>query len=212
MVLGGITLVDAKLVSHVVYGARHYPLGLKICWAAPVVFLVSCVPALTSSSTRFKTVFHGLILLAAGAGSLFNFRPEFPHAGITLGVLYLWFVGFVSCLIHYFRIPSDWIDDANMDVQAKIARINEYATLWRTLAVSLAFGYATVLLSWSNFIWAIAPRITPKPDEIFLLCQFEITQTVLLSIYFLVGPVWESFKKAHVAAELLIRVKKRQFD
>lgn len=81
-------------------------------------------------------------------------------------------------------------------------------TLWRTVAISITFGYIAFLVPWTNLIWTTAPRITPKPDEIFLLGQFGIAQLIFISVYFLVGPVWESFKKAHIAAELLLHIKK----
>lgn len=204
---GITTFIDARLTSHVAFGSRHYPLGLNICWGGLLIFIVSSVAAHRDASDRFKMLFPTFVLLIVSIASLINFLPEFPHGGITGGVMACIICGLISSYIHYYAIPCKWISDIDISTNFKIERIKEYVVLWRTVAISLGFGYLALLVPWSSLIWMVSPRVAPKPDEAFLLTQISFAQPVFVSIYVLVGPVWEAFKKAHDAADLFLNLK-----
>lgn len=212
LVVGATTFIDARLTSHVVFGARNYPLGFLICLGGPFIFLLSCIAAFKNTSNWFKIVFPTMILSVAGLASLPNFLPEFPHAGITAWLLGFCLLGLGSSWIHYFRIPCNWISDPRIGINLKIERVKEHVKLWRTVAISLAFGYLALLVPWSNIIWAIAPKIATKDEEIAMLSNLGFAEVVFVSIYVLVGPVWEAFRKAHDAADLFLELRTEESE
>jgi len=83
---GGVTLVDARLTSHVVYGPRHYPMGLWVCWPAPVVFALTWLAGQRSTSRVFRIAYPSAVLALIGTALLPDFRPEVPHNGFTFGL------------------------------------------------------------------------------------------------------------------------------
>jgi hypothetical protein len=207
VIVGWVTYVDARLTTHVTYGARHYRGGYAISAIGSLLIFVTTLIFLAKPySWKIKATLPATILIIAGAASLPFFRPEFPHGGLTTWMLFACFVCLVSCWIHYSPIEAHWLTDGSVSTSVKIERIKEYASLWRTIAISLTIGYIAVLIPWTNFLWDQAPHFVSSPSERILLSQFGAGILILLSIYVLVGVVYEAFKKANTAADKMLEI------
>lgn len=84
------------------------------------------------------------------------------------------------------------------------------ATLWRTAVVSISVGYVALLIPWTTFIWNQAQQIVKKPDEVFLLGEVGIAGVFAVSIYVVFCIIYESFRKANQAADLLLERNLRE--
>jgi len=212
VIAAGVTYVDARLTTHLVFGARHYPAGYPLSViGAVIIFFITMFAILKPRSWKVKVVLPSLTLIIMDAISLPFFRPEFPHGGLAAWILYLAIASLFSCLIRFLPFEAnriDWLAASDIITEAKIERVKEYANLWRTIAVSITIGYLGVLIPWINFTWTQAPYIVKAPAEIFLLSQAGVAALAGLSMYVLFGIIYEAFRKAHVAAELLFQIKK----
>ena len=136
-----VTFLDARFTSHVFYPPRTYPLGYWICLSGPVIFAFTYLCLSNCKTTYGKILSPALILVAAGALSLWNFRPEVPHLGITLATMILALTSIVSSWIRFEPIAADYLQKPDIPWELKIKKLKESITLWRTLAVGLTFGY-----------------------------------------------------------------------
>jgi hypothetical protein len=205
VISAGVTLVDARLSSHVAYGARYYPLRFWICLAAPIVFVVSLISVRRSHSWKARAVWPSLCLLLIGSPCLLNFRPAFPHTGFCLGILLCCLVSFITSWIYYLPFEVDWIDDRRIDRLLKLERIKEIVTLWRTLALSVTFGYLALLIPWQNLIWSTSHQVVTKPDEMTFLSSANSVALSAFSLFVLFCPVYESFREEVVPLVVGIR-------
>lgn len=180
----GVTFVDARLSSGIVHGALYYPLGYWICLVAPIVFVVTLISVRRSHSWKARAVWPSLCLLLIGAPFLLNFRPGFPHMGFCLGILLCCLVSFITSWIYYLPFEVDWIADSDIDRLLKLERIKEIVTLWRTLALSVTFGYLALLIPWQNFIWSTSRQVVTKPYEMaFLSSAHSVALSGFSSLY-----------------------------
>ncbi|MEI6704956.1 MAG: hypothetical protein WCL71_15705 [Deltaproteobacteria bacterium] len=207
--VAAITYVDARLTTHVVFGAKIYPHGYLVAILGGIVILaLTVLTFFKRSSWAAKTGLPSVIVSLVGAFSIPFFRPELPHAALLEGVILISVVSLLTCYIRFSPITKDWLTAYEIAEAARIERVKEYANLWRTIAVSSVFGVIALIVPWSQFVWKMPEYIVTTSNEAFLLGQFGVGGIVVICIYALLGVVYESFHKAKIAADLLLFIKK----
>jgi hypothetical protein len=206
--VAGVTYIDARLKSHVAFGARVYPYGyaISLC-GGPVLFVATLLVLAKASSWKIKATFPALLLAFMGLLALPFFRPEFPHGGISVWLIQCSLASLLTCYIHFLPFRPDWLASEDISAALKLERLKEYVVLWRTIAISMTIGYMIILLPWSNFIWNQSPHIVTDPAQAFVLSEFGATGMVGVSVYVLWGIIYESFRRAHDAADLVLQYK-----
>ena len=207
-ITAGVTYVDARLTTHVVYGARYYRAGYWIALIGGVVIFVgTLLVILKTESWKLRAALPATLFVIMNAIALPFFRPEFPHMGMSSWTLQLSVVCFLSCVIHFLPLNCEELAARTASIQIKLERVKEYANLWRTIAISLTVGYIAVIIPWSNFIWSQPIHIVTNEKEAFLLIQSASIALAILSLYMLLGVVYEAFLKAHRAADLMFYIE-----
>lgn len=206
------TYVDPRLTSHMKYHHRIYPLGYYICLFSIIVFFLSIILAKRSLNWRHKMLWPSIILLLAGSLSMFNFKPEFPHLGVSLGISGYFFLSLFSSWIHYKPFDVAWLKD-NIDPLLKLERVKELVTIWRTMAISISLGYVSIMLTAAKVMWESPAQFIQDEGEQFLLGCVNITAVACLSIYLVFILMFETFKKAGSAADLILQIDmKKNYD
>ncbi|HYY55941.1 MAG TPA: hypothetical protein VE842_01350 [Pyrinomonadaceae bacterium] len=207
-ITAGVTYVDARLTTHVVYGPRHYRAGYTLSVIGGLlIFAGTMLVILKTASWRVKAALPAMIFAVMSAVALPFFRPEFPHQGMSSWTLQLSLVCLLSCVIHFLPFGTEQLSARDISVQTKLERVKEHANLWRTIAISVTVGYIAVIIPWSNFIWSQPSHIVANASEAFLLSQSASIALAILSLYMLFGVVYEAFLKAHRAADLMFHVQ-----
>lgn len=205
--VAGVTWIDARLTSHVAFGARTYPYGYPIAIAGgPLVFVSTLLVLVHASSWIVRATVPAAILAALEIATLPFFLPEFPHGGISIWLTQIVFASLLTCYIHFLPWPA-WLELEEIGATAKWERLKEYGVFWRTIAVAMTVGYMIVLVPWSNFIWNQSPHIVRDPAEAYRLSEFGATGIVGVSLYMVLGILYESFRRAHEAADLALRFR-----
>jgi CHAT domain-containing protein len=203
--VAGVTYIDARLTSHVAFGARTYPYGYPIAIGGGSMVLVSTLLVLVrASSWKVRATVPAASLASMGIATLPFFLPEFPHGGISVWLAQFAIACLLTCYIHFLPWPA-WLESEELGAAVKWERLKEYGVLWRTIAVAMTIGYMIILVPWSNFIWNQAPHIVRDPAEAYVLSEFGATGMVGVSVYVLLGILYESFRRAHEAADLALR-------
>lgn len=207
-ITAGVTYVDARLTTHVVFGARYYSAGY---WVAAiggvVIFVGTMLIILKPESWKLKAVLPAMLFIIMNVIAVPFFRPEFPHMGMSSWTLQLSIVCFLSCAIRFWPLGAEELTARNVSTQVKLERVKEHANLWRTIAISLTVGYIAVIIPWSNFIWSQPIHIVTDEKEAFLLIHSASIALAILSLYMLLGVVYEAFRKAHRAADLMFCIE-----
>lgn len=207
-VTAGVTYVDARLTTHVVFGARHYHAGYAIAVIGGVlIFVITMLAILKATSWKVKAALPTMIFAIVNVVALPFFRPEFPHMGMSSWTLQLSLVCLLACAIHFVPFGTERLAARGISTQIKLERVREYANLWRTIAISLTVGYVAVIIPWSNFIWSQPMHIVKNESEAFLLIHSASIALAILSLYMLFGVVYEAFLKAHRAADLMFSIQ-----
>lgn len=205
---GSVTYLDARLTSHVFYSARTYPLGYWVCLLGPVIFILTYLCFKKSKTIYGKILYPALILIAAMLLSLPNFLPEFPHLGITSAAGLLAMTSIVASWIRFEPIAADYIKKPEIPWELKVERLKENITLWRTLAVGLTIGYIALIYPAFSFFGKGAAQMLTKRDEVFLVTSSWQLSFLLFSVYVLFGVIHEAIRKAELAGDLLLTIRK----
>jgi hypothetical protein len=205
----GITYVDARLTTHVVFGARTYTAGYYVAILGGIIILVTTyLTFFIRTSWSVKTCVPSGIVLFVGALSIPFFKPELPHAGLVVWVVLISVVSLLTCFIRLLPFSTSWLNTRDIVETARIERVKEYANLWRMISVSATFGTVALIVPWGQFVWTMPSYIVIADKEVFLLGQFGAGGVAVICIYALFGAVYESFHKAKLAADLLLLIKK----
>jgi hypothetical protein len=205
----GVTYVDARLTSHIVYGSREYLFGYWICILGPVIGLTTWHVTRRMHSWTKKAATPAALLMLAGFISLPVFASpfphgEFPHGMIAAALLEIGLVSLLTCIVHFIPLRHEWLASTVLGRDVKIERIKELSQFWRTLAFSMAFGYMALIVPWVKDVVDSAAVLAPKTDEAFLLSRFSVAVLTVVSVYVVGGLVMEALLKAHQAADLLL--------
>jgi hypothetical protein len=207
-ITAGVTYVDARLTTHVVFGARYYSAGYWVGLIGGIVIFGGTLLGMRKTrSWKLQAALPGTLFVIVNVIALPFFRPEFPHMGMSSWTLQLAIVCFLSCAIHFSPLQRRNLVRRRASTAIKLERVKEYANLWRTIAISLTVGYIAVIIPWSNFIWSQPIHIVTNEKEAFLLIHSASIALAVLSLYMLFGVVYEAFLKAHRAADLMFCIK-----
>lgn len=208
LVVASVTFVDARLTSHVAFGARHYAYGYPLSLLGGIlVFGITLLVFARATSWRVKATSPTLILATAGAVSLPFFQPEFPHGGISIWVFGTSLISLFACFIHFMPLETDWLSSTAFATPAKMSRVKESAIFWRNATITVTVGYAIILIPWGVFIWYQSLHIVTNKGEAFMLSEFGAAGLLGSSLYVLFGIIFELFRKAHDAADLVLRLE-----
>lgn len=136
---------------------------------------------------------------------MFNFKPEFPHLGVSLGIIGCGFLSLFSSWIHYMPLDVAWLKD-DINPLLKLERIKELVTIWRTIAISIVFGYVSIMFTTAKFMWEVPIQIVTNKDEQFFLGSVLVAYLAFLSIYLAFVLIPEAFRKAGSAADLILQI------
>jgi hypothetical protein len=205
------TYVDARLTTNLEYGARHYEAGYPIAIFGGLLILASTFLAIRKVALlKLRIAMPAIVLFIIGSVSLPFFRPGFPHFAITGPVFYYSFTSFLSCFIHLLAFRSDRL--AAADFKAALERLKEYGALWRTIAVSVAIGYMAILVPICNTTWAQASASVTNGAQAQLLKTAFSINLCLFSLYVFWGVIYEAFRKANDAADLMLQIRQLQVE
>lgn len=198
------TYLDSRLPGHVLYPqGREYPLGYWILLVGPAIFLATIAVHRVIKKRPARMLALSSPLLLFGGLSLFNFFPEFPHGFAGLwGLVYL-LASVVASWIRYGKVRLKGINDPAIDAGLRSDRIKEGVTMWRTIATSMLFGYMVLIISWCSLITTQVKLVSTDPSEQWTIHNASVGALLLYSIFVLLGPVREAFRKAGVVADLL---------
>lgn len=210
--VAGITYVDARLTTHVVYGARDYPYGYYCALSGGIIILVTTYFVITYFSFLknmpwwCKALLPSGIVLLIAFFSLPVFKPEIPHMGFVEWTLQIAFMSCLLCFIRLLPFSTNSLTDHRIARSNRTERAKEYANLWRTITVSLFFGFIALLVPWSNLIWGVPKTFVRSDADIFLVVKHGTLNILLISFYalFVFG---ESYNKANQAADLILLIK-----
>jgi hypothetical protein len=188
----GPTYMDPRLKSHVVWGARSYPLGYAIAVFVPIFFFVTYF-----SMRKFGTMYTMLAWLPFAVlmfPFLWYFKPEFPHAGVLFGIVGYAFLAFLTAFLeNAVMIPPEVAHKA-VPRRAKIRRLEEAIKDWRAILFISATTYVVVIIYWLQMLWQVAGIIVTDPAEKFLFGNAMVASVLYFSLFVVTGPIWSLFK------------------
>ncbi|MFY9329425.1 MAG: hypothetical protein WAO76_15625 [Georgfuchsia sp.] len=207
--LACVTYLDPLLTAHIQHGAVVHPYGYPVAAIGGLVIFVSTYLALAKGlSWKHKIWLPSGILLLVDALSLPFFLPEFPNGGIAVWTLELAVCSMVTCVIRYVPFNENvWLSDSEIAESARIERVKEFTSLWRTVAVSSMFGFLALLVPWTDTVWKFPENIVRNRGEAFLLGQYGGLDIVVVCFYALLGVVYEAFHKSEKAAHMLLSIR-----
>jgi hypothetical protein len=206
---GTATYVDPLLKSNLGHGAVTYPMGFWILLPMPLVFAGSFLAETRCSKIIPRVVLPGLMIAVPGLLSLLNFYKMGFHIHVIQWTL-MYTVG--SILTSWIRHSPDVesrIDDSSISDKARIEWIKEYVMFWRTLTFAIVGGYIAILFYWLNYIAEDAKRFIVNDAERNLLISFLQGEIWIFTIYMILCPTIESFRKTAVVADLLLSIKSK---
>jgi len=206
--IAGVTYVDARLGSNIIYGPRVYPYGYWVAvTGAIIIFLSSYFSILKFHFWKLKVCTPSIfIFLTAGFSTLF-FKPEFPHAAIVEWAVISAIISLIGCFIHLSPTDTRPLKDACISELARIERIKEEAAMWRTLAVASTVGTIALIVPWSQLVLGGISQNVTDVQDVVLLNQFGAASIIGESLYMLVAVIYEAFHKATKVADLLFLIR-----
>jgi uncharacterized membrane protein YqjE len=175
----------------VAWGARSYPLGYSVALFAPLFFLVAYFGVRAFGTKR--TVIAWLPFTILALPFLWNFRPEFPHAGYLLGIVGYAFLAFLTAFLeNTVSVPQS--PRASAPKRAQIRRLEEAIKDWRAILFVSATTYIVVMIYWLQMLWQVVGLIVTDPREKFFLGNAMVGGVLLFSIFVVIGPIWTLFR------------------
>lgn len=199
-------LLDPLLSSHVAFKARRYPGALW--WILPIaalLFASTLMLCVRTSKRRF--IIAMLPFVTASLISIPIFRPEMPHGNLVF-VCSAWFIlGILTVWIHDQPIADPTAYTPLPALNAQIEYIKEQTAIWKAIATGLTAAYLAVLVTLTLALHANNKEVVTAKREIFILNEYSNTQVMLVSVFMLIGPIYESTKKILDTAKLLLLVR-----
>jgi hypothetical protein len=206
-----VTYMDARLKTHLAFGARHYPHGYQISVLGGIFVCTATLLVFAKiSSWQIKAVLPAILLALTGALSLPFFRPEFPHGGISGWTFAFSVLCLFTCFIHLLPLQADWLQAPEVSTATRYRRARDSAAQWRIIAILITVAYIVLLLPWATFIWNQSPHIVADPGEAFQLSELGASGMLGCSVYMLLGVIYESFHRSLDAGDLALRIKTEQ--
>ena len=203
------TYVDPRLHSHI-NGAISYPLGLWVLVPIPFIF-----GAIWLAETRIKNKLTRLVVTGAcgsalGILSLFNFWQKPFHLHVIQWSLLYGICGIITFVIRHSILTDSRLFEPSISRSARIERIKEYVQSWRTCAIALGGGYATLVITWVTFMERDTERfVLNVAERNFAVSVFQ-GEIWFYSLFVILGPITEAFRKMSEAGNLLYLIKEEE--
>jgi len=197
-------ILDPLLFSHVAFHDRHYPQAWLV---APIAISVLITTFLAACRERkHRTVIVMLPFTVACVLSIPIFTPELPHGNLTF-VFVVWLVlGMSTMWLHDLSLnnPADRVPLPAESVQ--IEYIKEQLAIWKACTFGIVALYLGLLVTTLKELHAFNHDIVEDKAEIFLLDIYNNFQVMMLSLFVLVGPLYEASMKVIAANGFLLSV------
>lgn len=205
LAVGVPTYVDPKLKTHAYHPGQTYPLGLWVLLVGPIVLVLTYL--CMTQFTKRKWHSSWLPLAIVDACALWNFRAEFPHINVVIWTACYCLASFVASRIRFARVEFKFADDAHIHINARIERIKESISQWRTISVSMTTGYLALTIPWIAFLWISCASVVTDKKELFTLQMSQGIELLAFSTYVCVGPIIEAFSKYLFVSDGLLAIK-----
>lgn len=190
-----ITFTDARIPSHVRYGARVYEYGYAVALLAVPVFLATCLLLRRPMRRSWKCFVSCAPLLAAVLGSVWAFKPEIPHAGFaTVETLYV-LASLVATWLRYSVPDLAFVSNCDIPTSARLEGLKSILGIWQAIAVVTIVGFLGGLVPWGTAITSTNSNMVTQKSDLFLLNAMIISQMIPCSVAFLLGPIREAAAK-----------------
>ncbi|MGE5341354.1 MAG: hypothetical protein ACM3SY_07715 [Candidatus Omnitrophota bacterium] len=202
-------ILDPKLHSHIRYGARTYPYAWLIIPISLIVLIFSYLTAryLESASRNIRILGLPLWFVLSTAGSIFLFPPEIPH-GVIIITLSVWYIlSILNIFIHNNRQSEADIQNSDIYKEARIEYLKHFVTLWRDFSFGMVAGFFALLITSVVSIHSYNNTYLKNKDEIFIVNNFSNLQIAVFSLYYITGPIYESFKNLKYHIGLFLKLK-----
>jgi len=185
------TFVDARIPSHVRYGARHYRYGYAIAVLAAPVFVVTYLALQRAQTRGWKCFASCAPLIGVVLASLWVFAPEVPHGGIVG-----WSTGYAvasltATWLRYSPPDLTFIHDERVPLQARLEGLKSILTMWQVISIAVGAGFLAALVPWATLIPAQNAHVVAQEGDLFFLNEFAMTEMVIVAIAFFVAPIRE---------------------
>ena len=205
---GTATYVDPLLKSNLGHGAVTHPMGFWILLPMPFIFAGSFLAETWCSKIVPRIVLPGLIVAVPGLLSLLNFYQMGFHIHVIQWTLMYTIGSILTSWIHHSPVVEYRIDNNSILDSARIEWVKECVMFWRTLTFAIVGGYIAILFNWLTYVAEDAKRFILNEVERNLLISILQSEISIFTIYMILCPTIESFRKTAVAADLLLSIKK----
>ncbi len=199
-------IIDPKLIHHVRYGARHYPIGW---WVLPISIVVGiatyAVMALVREQKR--TIWNSIPLLLATGCSLPFFRPEFPHMTVLTATVFTFLLSIAATWIRYAPLKTERAHDPGLARDMRVKWVEGQSLFWRGATVAILAIFLTAINSWFRSMLDADRAFDTIPGELVLLTHLVIVLTSFGTSWFILGPLIEAVRKCKQANDLLLAIK-----
>ena len=205
--IAGPLWIDGKLISHVRYGARHYPHGWVWWLFTPLAVVLPYfgLRYCTSQASLYLAAAAPLLLMTATAS--ISFPPERPHLGlvsIAVGFLIVTIAAVGSKLAGN---DVAYLVDTTLARDLRLERLKANIAFWQMIAVYASAGYLAFFVAWLYATWFITERMVTAPEDRFVLGQSEVAIGILVTICVIFGPLFEAFANTFRAIRAVTDIK-----
>src|SRR5438045_1919593 len=116
----GATYVDARIPSHVRWGARTYPYGYWVALVSVPLFISTVIALRRATSRTGKCFSASLPLIIAVASIQWAFKPEVPHQGIVSNTAIYAIIVVIATWLHTSQPNTDFLEDHSLSEQVRI--------------------------------------------------------------------------------------------
>jgi hypothetical protein len=186
-----ITYVDARLKSHVLYGARSYRYGYVSSLLAIPTFIITLHLLRRATTRGRKCLASCLAILAAMLSSLWVFAPEVPHSGLVVWCLMYSIVSLAATWLRYSGPDLSFVQNQEIPLQARLEGLKSILSMWQAIALATSAGFLAGLVPWAVAIQATNSHVVVDQSDLFLLNSAGLMQVILVSVAILLGPIRE---------------------
>ena len=194
----GATYVDARIPSHVRYGARVYRYGYWLALLAIPVFVITAIGLVKTKTRGRRWAWASLPMCCAVRGSLWAFAPEIPHQGIVGTCLMYVVVALITTWLHNSKPEIQFIRDQSIPLQVRLEGLKSAITMWQGIAIATCAGFLAGVIPWSVAVINANSHTVTADRDVFLLNGLAVIQVGLISVTLIVGPIREAVNSVMV--------------
>jgi hypothetical protein len=113
---------------------------------------------------------------------------------------------FFTAWIHFSLEGFGFAEDLTVPYLSRLERVKATTALWQLVAIYGGIGYLAFGVTWISVMWPSVEHIVKAPADRFLMGQSLLIQVVVITICVILGPLWEAFSNATLAASQLSNV------